>query len=72
MAGVNTHVFHSFGLNFEDLSWKKTTWDTHLATPAIRLFFYGFWTADSRLRCLHKTGGCLFMRLDECCKAVDA
>ncbi|KAH3869435.1 hypothetical protein DPMN_032602 [Dreissena polymorpha] len=33
---------------------------------------YGFWTADSRLRCLHKTGGCLFMRLDECCQAKDA
>ncbi|KAH3797884.1 hypothetical protein DPMN_151473 [Dreissena polymorpha] len=69
MAWVNTHdtsVFDSFGLNFEDLCWKKT-WDTYLATPA-----FCFWTADSRLRCLHKTGGCLFMRLDECCQAVNA
>ncbi|KAH3803996.1 hypothetical protein DPMN_132268 [Dreissena polymorpha] len=31
-----------------------------------------FGLPKSRFRCLHKTGGCLFMRLDEYCQAVAA
>ncbi|KAH3864851.1 hypothetical protein DPMN_027881 [Dreissena polymorpha] len=31
-----------------------------------------FGLPKSRFRCPHKTGGCLFMRLDECCQAVAA